>query len=53
LFDKLENDFLTFNINVDTEEEQKYVYTPKDKYEELVKANPLVDAMRKDFDLDL
>ncbi len=53
LFDKLENDFLTVNINVDTEEEQKYVYTPKDKYEELVKANPLVDAMRKDFDLDL
>lgn len=53
LFDKLENDFLTFNIIVDTEEEQKYVYTPKDKYEELVKANPLVDAMRKDFDLDL
>lgn len=53
LFDKLENDFLTFNIIVDTEEEQKYVYTPKDKYEELVKANPLVDAMRKDFDLEL
>ena len=53
LADELKNDLLQFVIHVSQEEEQNYVYTPRDKYEQLVKINPLVDDIRKEFDLDL
>jgi DNA polymerase-3 subunit gamma/tau len=53
LANTLKNDLLQFVIHVSQEEQQNYVYTPRDKYEQLVKANPLVDDIRKEFDLDL
>ena len=53
LADELKNDLLQFVIHVSQEEQQNYVYTPRDKYEQLVKVNPLVDDIRKEFDLDL
>ena len=53
LADALKNDLLQFVIHVSQEEKQNYIYTPKDKYEQLVKINPLVDDIRKEFDLDL
>lgn len=53
LADALKNDLLQFVIHVSQEEQQNYIYTPKDKYEQLVKINPLVDEIRKEFDLDL
>jgi DNA polymerase-3 subunit gamma/tau len=53
LADELKNDLLQFVIHVSQEEQQNYVYTPRDKYEQLVKINPMVDDIRKEFDLDL
>ena len=53
LADALKNDLLQFVIHVSQEEQQNYVYTARDKYEQLVKINPLVDDIRKEFDLDL
>jgi DNA polymerase-3 subunit gamma/tau len=53
LADALKNDLLQFVIHVSQEEKQNYIYTPKDKYEQLVKINPLVDDIQKEFDLDL
>ena len=53
LADALKNDLLQFVIHVSQEEQQNYVYTPRDKYEQLVKINPLVEDIRKEFDLDL
>ena len=53
LGDTLQNDLLQFVIHVSQEEQKNYVYTPRDKYEQLVKINPLVDDIRKEFDLDL
>jgi DNA polymerase-3 subunit gamma/tau len=53
LANTLKNDLLQFVIHVSQEEQQNYVYTPRDKYEQLVKVNPLVDDIRKEFNLDL
>ena len=53
LADELKNDLLQLVIHVSQEEQQNYVYTPREKYEQLVKINPLVDDIRKEFDLDL
>ena len=53
LGDELKNDLLTLVIQVNEEEQKNYIYTPKEKYEQLVKINPVVDDIRKEFDLDL
>ena len=53
LGDELKNDLLTLVIQVNEEEQKNYIYTPKDNYEQLVKINPVVDDIRKEFDLDL
>ena len=53
LADELKNDLLQFVIHISQEEQQNYVYTPKEKFEQMVKINPLVDDLRKEFDLDL
>ena len=53
LGDELKNDLLTLVIQVYEEEQKNYIYTAKDKYEQLIKINPLVDDIRKEFDLDL
>ena len=53
LADELKNDLLRFVINVSQEEQQNYVYTPREKYDQLLKINPLIDDIQKEFDLDL
>lgn len=53
LGEQLKNDTLSLKIHVDLEEDKKFIYTPKDKYDQLVAINPLVDEFRKEFDLDL
>ena len=53
LGDELKNDLLTLVIQVNEEEQKNYIYTPKEKYEQLVKINPVVDDIRREFDLDL
>jgi DNA polymerase-3 subunit gamma/tau len=53
LADELKNDLLQFVIHVSLEEQRNYIYTPREKYEQLVKINPLIDNIRKEFDLDL
>ena len=53
LGDELKNDLLTLVIQVNEEEQKNYIYTPKEKYEQLVKINPVVDDIREEFDLDL
>ena len=53
LANELKNDLLQFVIHVIKEEQKNYFYTPRDKYEQLVKINPLVNDIRKEFDLDL
>ncbi len=53
LGDELKNDLLTLVIQVNEEEQKNYIYTPKEKFEQLVKINPVVDDIRKEFDLDL
>ena len=53
LGDELKNDLLTLVIQVNEEEQKNYIYTPKEKYEQLLKINPVVDDIRKEFDLDL
>ena len=53
LGNELKNDLLTLVIQVNEEEQKNYIYTPKEKYEQLVKINPVVDDIRKEFDLDL
>jgi DNA polymerase-3 subunit gamma/tau len=53
LGEQLKNDTLSLKIHVDVQEDKKFIYTPKDKYDQLVAINPLVDDFRKEFDLDL
>ena len=53
LGDELKNDLLTLVIQVNEDEQKNYIYTPKEKYEQLVKINPVVDDIRREFDLDL
>lgn len=43
LGEQLKNDTLSLKIHVDIEEDKKFIYTPKDKYDQLVAINPLVD----------
>ena len=53
LADDLKNDLLQFVIHVSQNEQQKYAFTPREKYDKLAKINPLINDIRKEFDLDL
>jgi DNA polymerase-3 subunit gamma/tau len=52
LREKLINDHLTLKLHVDTKEDKKFVYTAEDKYDELVKKNPIIAAFKKNFNLE-
>ena len=50
---KLNNYFITLEISVNEETAKKFVFTPEEKYEKLREKNPVIDLLRKEFDLDL
>jgi DNA polymerase-3 subunit gamma/tau len=50
---KLNNHFITLKITVNEETALKYAYTPEEKYEKLREKNPVIDVLKKEFDLDL
>lgn len=50
---KLQNHSINISIEINEEAEKKYVYTPREKFDKLKEKNPLIEKLRKDFDLDL
>ena len=50
---KLQNYEVDLSIEVDEKEMKRYAYTTKEKYEKLVALNPLLEELRKTFDLDI
>ena len=49
----LNNFDISLVITVNEVMNKKYVFTPQDKYEKLVEANPSLELLRRTFDLDL
>ena len=50
---KLNNHFIELRIVVNEEAAKKFAFTPEEKYEKLREKNPVLDLLRKEFDLDL
>ncbi len=50
---KLNNYSIGLDIDVNEKTERKYVYTPREKFEKLREKYPLMDKLRKTFDLDI
>jgi DNA polymerase-3 subunit gamma/tau len=50
---KLNNHFIQLEITVNEESAKKFAFTPEEKYEKLREKNPVIDLLRKEFDLDL
>jgi len=53
LKESLQNFEIDLDIIVNETAEKKYAYTPIEKYEKLKEKNPLIDTLRKEFDLDI
>lgn len=53
LREKLQNHDIVLDITVNEEEEKKYAYSPREKFERMKEINPLIDTLRREFDLDL
>jgi len=49
----LNNYDISLEIDVNEETEKKYAFTARDKYEKLKEINPLVERLRRDFDLEI
>ena len=50
---KLNNHFITLQITVNEATAKKFAFTPEEKYQKLQEKNPVIDLLRKEFDLDL
>ncbi|MEM6687378.1 MAG: DNA polymerase III subunit gamma/tau, partial [Bacteroidota bacterium] len=50
---ELNNYDVSLEITVNELTEKKYAFTTRDKYEKLKEINPLVEQLRKDFDLEI
>ncbi|MFS4416847.1 DNA polymerase III subunit gamma/tau [Maribacter sp. 2307ULW6-5] len=50
---ELNNHFIRLEIAVNEESAKKYAFTPEEKYQKLREKNPVIDLLRKEFDLDL
>lgn len=50
---KLNNHFISLQITVNEAAAKKFAFTPEEKYEKLREKNPVIDLLRKEFDLDL
>jgi len=53
LRDKLQNFDLKFDLQTKETEEKSFIYTPQEKFENLLKTNPMIGEFRKLFDLDI
>ncbi|MDC8004108.1 DNA polymerase III subunit gamma/tau [Aureisphaera galaxeae] len=53
LREQLRNYDIDLSIEVNEEEVKRYAYTPREKFEKLKEKNPLIDTLRKEFDLDI
>ena len=51
--EELKNYDIDLGIEVNETEQKKYAYTPREKYDKLKEKNPLLDQLRKEFDLDI
>lgn len=50
---QLNNYSISLAVSVNEAENEKYAFTPMEKYEKLRQKNPLIDTLRKEFDLEL
>lgn len=50
---KLNNHFIVLKITVNEQTAKKYAFTPEEKYQRLREKNPVIDLLKKEFDLDL
>lgn len=50
---RMENYDITLEIKVNETAAKKYAFTPMEKYQKLKEKNPLIDKLRKEFDLDI
>lgn len=50
---KLKNSHIGIHVNVNEQIEQKYAFTPMEKYNKLKEKNPLIEKLRTTFDLDI
>jgi DNA polymerase-3 subunit gamma/tau len=50
---ELNNYDVSLAIEVNEMTEKKYAFTTRDKYEKLKEINPLVERLRRDFDLEI
>ena len=53
LKESLQNYNLDLDITVNETAEKRYAYTPREKFEKLKEKNPLIETLRKEFDLDV
>jgi DNA polymerase-3 subunit gamma/tau len=53
LREKLQNYEIDLSIEVNEAETKRYAYTAREKFEKLKEKNPLIDTLRKEFDLEL
>lgn len=49
----LNNYDIDLSIEVNEAEQKRYAYTAREKFEKLKEKNPLIDTLRKEFDLDV
>ena len=50
---KLHNHDITIDVIVNEATENKYAFTPQEKFERLKQINPTIELLRKTFDLDV
>jgi len=53
LRDKLQNFDIKFVLQINETDEKSFIYTPQEKFENLLKTNPMIGEFRKLFDLDI
>jgi DNA polymerase-3 subunit gamma/tau len=49
----LQNYDIDLSIEVNEEDVKRYAYTAREKFEKLMEKNPLIDKLRREFDLDV
>lgn len=53
LREKLQNYDIDLDITVNEIAEKKYAYTTREKFEKMKEINPMIEKLRKEFDLDI
>ncbi len=53
LREKLQNYDIDLDITVNETAEKRYAYTTREKFEKMKEMNPLIEKLRKEFDLDI